>query len=68
MAEIVTGEAVALELQAAAFPSRIAALLIDAAAQFALFLLVFIPVVITTHNGSYAAAIFIASYVVVFIG
>lgn len=69
MAEIVTGEAVALELQAAAFPSRIAALLIDAAAQFALFLLVFTPVVATTaHNSSYAAAVFVASYVVVFIG
>ncbi len=69
MAEIVTGEAVALELQAAAFPSRIAALLIDAAAQFALFLLVFTPVVATTaHNTSYAAAVFVASYVVVFIG
>src|SRR5262245_61798232 len=69
MAEIVTGEAVALELQAAAFTSRIAALLIDAAAQGALFLLVFIPVAATSvHNASYAAAVFVASYVVVFIG
>jgi uncharacterized RDD family membrane protein YckC len=69
MAEIVTGEAVSLELPAAAFPSRIAALLIDVAAQFLLFLLVFIPVVATTsHNASYAAAAAIAAYVVVFIG
>jgi uncharacterized RDD family membrane protein YckC len=69
MAEIVTGEAVSLELPAAAFPARIVALLIDMVAQFALFLLVFIPVVATTsHNASYAAAVFVASYVVVFIG
>jgi len=69
MAEIVTGEAVALELPAAAFPSRIAALLIDMAVQVVLFLLVFIPVVATTSgNGSYAAAVFVASYVVVFVG
>ncbi|HEY7324274.1 MAG TPA: RDD family protein [Streptosporangiaceae bacterium] len=69
MAEIVTGEAVALELPAAAFPSRIAALLLDMAAEIALFLLVFIPVVATTaHNGSYAAAVFVASYVGVIVG
>ena len=69
MAEIVTGEAVALELPAAAFPSRIAALLIDMAAQIVLFLLVFIPVIATTSgNASYAAAIFVASYVLVFVG
>ena len=69
MAEIVTGEAVALELPAAAFPSRIVALLIDMAVQVVLFLLVFIPVVATTaHNASYAAAVFVASYVLVFVG
>jgi uncharacterized RDD family membrane protein YckC len=69
MTEIVTGEAVALDLPAAAFPSRIAALLIDMVAQVVLFLLVFIPVVATTaHNTSYAAAVSVASYVVVFIG
>src|SRR5215469_2571918 len=69
MTEIVTGEAVPLDLPAAAFPSRIVALLIDTVAQVALFLLVFIPVVATTsHNASYAAATFVASFVVVFIG
>jgi uncharacterized RDD family membrane protein YckC len=69
MAEIVTGEAVPLELPAAAFPSRIAALLIDMAAQIVLFLLVFVPIVATTSgNASYAAAVFVASYVVVFVG
>lgn len=69
MAEIVTGEAVTLDLPAAAYPSRIVALLIDIAAQIVLFLLVFIPVVATTaRNASYAAAAFVASYVVVFAG
>jgi uncharacterized RDD family membrane protein YckC len=69
MTEIVTGEAVPLDLPAAAFPIRIVALLIDMVAQFALFLLVFVPVVAaTSHNASYAAAAFVASYVVVFIG
>lgn len=69
MTEIVTGEAVPLDLPAAAFPSRIVALLIDTVAQVTLFLLVFIPVVATTsHNASYAAATFVASFVVVFIG
>jgi uncharacterized RDD family membrane protein YckC len=69
MAEIVTGEAVSLELPAATFPSRIAALLIDMAAQIALFLVVFIPIVATTSgNASYAAAVLVASYVVVFVG
>jgi uncharacterized RDD family membrane protein YckC len=68
MTEIVTGEAVPLDLPAAAFPSRIAALLIDLAAQIALLLLVFTPVAATTtHNASYAAAVFIASYVLVFV-
>jgi uncharacterized RDD family membrane protein YckC len=69
MTEIVTGEAVSLDLPAAAFPSRIAALLIDMVAQVVLFLLVFIPVVATTaRNASYAAAVSVASYVVVFVG
>lgn len=69
MTEIVTGEAVPLDLPAAAFPSRIVAVLIDMVAQVALFLLVFIPVVAaTSHNASYAAAVSVASYVVVFVG
>jgi uncharacterized RDD family membrane protein YckC len=69
MAEIVTGEAVPLDLPAAAYPSRIAGLLIDMAVQLAMFLFVFIPVVTTTaRNGSYVAAIFVASYVVVLVG
>jgi len=69
MAEIVTGEAVSLDLPAAAYPSRIAARLIDLAVQFALFLLVVIPLLATTaRNASYAAAIFAASYVFVMVG
>ena len=69
MTEIVTGEAVPLDLPAAAFPSRIVALLIDMVAQIALFLLVFIPAVATTaHNASYVKAALVVSFVVVFIG
>ena len=69
MAEIVTGEAVPLDLTPAAYPGRIAAKAIDAAVQYVLLLLVFIPVLATVaRNASYVAAIFAASYVVVFIG
>jgi uncharacterized RDD family membrane protein YckC len=69
MAEIVTGEAVPLDLPAAAYPSRIAALLIDMAVQLALFALVLGPVVATiSGNGSYAAAAAVASYLAVFVG
>jgi len=69
MAEIVTGEAVSLELPAAAYPSRLAARLIDTAVQGALFLFVFIPVILTTaRNASYVAAALVASYVVLFVG
>src|SRR5215831_19274425 len=69
MAEIVTGEAVSLELPAAAYPSRLAARLIDTAVQGALFLFVLIPVILTTaRNASYVAAALVASYVVLFVG
>ena len=40
MADVITGEAVALELPVANFPSRIAALLIDMLVQVALLLVV----------------------------
>ena len=42
MADVITGEAVALELPVATFPSRIAALLIDMIVQFALLLLLIV--------------------------
>jgi uncharacterized RDD family membrane protein YckC len=68
MAEMVTGEAVPLDLTAAAFPSRIAALLIDMAAQIVLYLIILIPLVAaTSHNASYAAAVGAIVYVAVFL-
>jgi uncharacterized RDD family membrane protein YckC len=69
MAEIVTGEAVALELPAAGFPSRIAARLIDAAAQFAVLVLASIAIG-AAHPASidYALASFLTVYVLVIVG
>ncbi len=40
MTDVITGEAVALELPVATFPSRIAALLLDMVAQIVLLLIV----------------------------
>ncbi|MBO0830426.1 MAG: RDD family protein [Actinobacteria bacterium] len=69
MAEIVTGEGVPLDLPAAGYPTRIVAKLIDLAAQLGVGLLVLIPVVAAvSHNSSYAAAIYVAGYVVVLVG
>jgi uncharacterized RDD family membrane protein YckC len=70
LADVVTGEAVALELPVANFPSRIAALLIDIAVQGVLLLVVFIAVATTSSqlNGDYIAAVLIAAEVVVLVG
>ena len=68
MAEIVTGEAVPLDLSAAGFPSRIASLLIDMAAQLVLYVIVLMVVgIVTSHNASYTAAAAAIGYVAVFI-
>ena len=58
MADVITGEAVALELPVANFPSRIAALLIDIAVQVILLLAVFIAVATTSGqlNGDFQLA------------
>jgi uncharacterized RDD family membrane protein YckC len=69
MTEVVTGEAVALELPVANFPSRIAALLIDMLAQ--VFLLVIIGTVLAAArpaNTDYLTAGLIALYVIVIVG
>ena len=70
MADVITGEAVALELPVANFPSRIAALLIDIAVQVILLLAVFIAVATTSGqlNGDYIAAELVAADVVVLVG
>jgi len=69
MADVITGEAVALELPVATFPSRIAALLLDMLVQFALLLIVII--VLAGASGSvssdYGAAAFVTALVVVLV-
>jgi uncharacterized RDD family membrane protein YckC len=69
MVDVITGEAVALELPVATFPSRIAALLLDMIVQLALLLIVII--VLAGASGSvssdYGAAAFVAAYVLVLV-
>ncbi len=69
MADVITGEAVALELPVASFPSRIAALLIDMVVQLVLLLIVII--VLAGASGSvssdYGAAAFVTAYVLVLV-
>jgi uncharacterized RDD family membrane protein YckC len=68
MAEVVTGEAVTLELPVANFPSRIAALLIDMAIQVVVVLVLFGVLVATRPaNADYLAAELSAAYVIVII-
>lgn len=71
MAEVVTGEAVVLDLTVARFPSRLMALLIDVAVQIPA--LIFVAVVVTvsgaTHlNNASAAAIYISGLMLVLVG
>ena len=70
MAEIVTGEAVALELPAARFPSRIAALLIDVLVQGVVLLAATAALLGLTapHSVDYAAAATLAIAVLVIVG
>jgi len=68
--EVVTGEAVVLDVPCAQFPSRLAALLIDMVVQIALLTAVLVIVVIAAGQLDQAevAAILVASYVVVVVG
>jgi uncharacterized RDD family membrane protein YckC len=69
MADVITGEAVALELPVATFPSRIAALLIDMIVQFALLLLLIVVFVGVSGSVStdYGTAAFLTAYVLVLV-
>jgi uncharacterized RDD family membrane protein YckC len=69
MADVITGEAVALELPVASFPSRTAALLLDMIAQLALLLIVVIVLVGASGSVSsdYGAAAFVTAYVLVLV-
>ncbi len=69
MAEVITGEAVALELPVATFPSRIAALLLDMLVQVALLLIVLIVLAGASGsiNDDYGVAVFVAAIVLVLV-
>ncbi len=69
MTQIVTGEAVVLELPAARFPSRIAALLIDMSVQFVVAVVAIAELVAAAGASSdYVAAAAVAISVVVIVG
>ncbi|HEX9064078.1 MAG TPA: RDD family protein [Streptosporangiaceae bacterium] len=71
MAEVVTGEAVVLDLAVARFPSRLAALLLDILVQIPA--IIFVVVVVTVSgadhlNPASAAAVYISSIMLVLVG
>jgi len=70
MTNVVTGEAVALELPVANFPSRIAALLLDMIVQIAALAILFIVLGLASRSlsGGYVAAEFLTAYVLVLVG
>src|SRR5215472_12476011 len=71
MAEVVTGEAVVLDLSVAYFPSRILALLLDVLVQLPLIALVEIVVAFTAArnlDGASAAAVFLSGVVLTCVG
>ncbi|WP_327355638.1 RDD family protein [Streptomyces sp. NBC_01304] len=70
MSELVTGEAVALELRAAKLPSRALAVLIDLAVAMAAYIAVSIGLLAATASldAAAAAAISVASFLLVLVG
>src|SRR5205807_3711005 len=70
VSEVVTGEAVVLDVPCARFPSRIAAVLIDMAVQ--LVLLVGVAIVVIVNSGhlddATTAGIIVSCYVVIVVG
>lgn len=70
MAEVVTGEAVVLDTPIAAFPSRMAALMIDMTVQIVALALLGVLVAASTAqlNGAATAAILAATWVAVIVG
>ena len=67
MSEVVTGEAVVLELPVASFPGRLLALLIDLMVQAGLLILALIGILLLSGrlNGDYIAAALIGAYVAI---
>ncbi|MFE6165999.1 RDD family protein [Streptomyces sp. NPDC056486] len=70
MSELVTGEAVALELRPAKLPSRGLAVLIDLAVAWAVYLGVTVGIVASTSSldDAAAAAVAVASFVLILVG
>ncbi|MBC9716657.1 RDD family protein [Streptomyces sp. TRM66268-LWL] len=70
MSELVTGEAVALELRAARLPSRALAVMIDLAAAFAAYIAVSLLLLAAAGSldGAAQAAISVATFILVLVG
>ncbi|HEU5418679.1 MAG TPA: RDD family protein [Streptosporangiaceae bacterium] len=68
MAEVVTGEAVVLDIPCASYPTRIGALLIDLVTQLVLLGVVLIIAAATGIGDAVVAGIIVTAYVVVVIG
>ncbi len=68
MTEVVTGEAVTLDVPVAAFPSRMAALLLDMLIQIALLAILVITTVATPLNEAALAAIWATGSILIIVG
>jgi uncharacterized RDD family membrane protein YckC len=68
VADVVTGDAVVIDVQAAAFPSRMAALLIDMAVQMTVFGLTLAVIGAAALSGAAAAAAVTVTTVLVLVG
>jgi uncharacterized RDD family membrane protein YckC len=70
MSEVVTGEAVVLDLPVATFPGRLLALTVDLAVQLPLFVVIAVGIsaLAGVVNGDYLAAVWIGAYLLVMVG
>jgi uncharacterized RDD family membrane protein YckC len=70
MSEVVTGEAVVLDLPVATFPGRLLALTVDLAVQLPLFVTIAVVTSVLSGvvNGDYLAAVWIGAYLLVMVG
>jgi uncharacterized RDD family membrane protein YckC len=68
--EVVTGEAVVLDVPCAQFPSRLAALLLDMVVQLSLLAVVVVVIVVNSSrlDAAEVAAILVSGYVVIVVG
>jgi len=70
MSEVVTGEAVVLDLPVASFPGRLLALTVDLAVQLPLFVVIAVGIsaLAGVVNGDYLAAVWVGAYLLVMVG